>query len=316
MLRNRPLITLVLILFLALPGAYAQTLSPADSLAVFDANGKRIAAVQGTYRNRTSASLDHPLVILEMNGLLLAVGIFRDKFTGVGLNLLFESSDCSGKPWARNRKGQFGGVAVLPPIQIFRSTAFVADLSVPPQILTPGSRLQEDDNTCDPFFEPELHSVVPVLEFAGLFAQFTPPFSIQVEPGLGGPNGSGLAGPPNFPTLIRGGGSSSQVVVGAGDTALSINTSFNAPDGSLIETQSIAVPPNGTSSIDFEGGDLEFGSLGFAVEPPDGHLISTEIISLAGAPPLGVPPSPLCSAPDVRTGQEGNQSQRFKNTPG
>ncbi|MDA2929475.1 lamin tail domain-containing protein [Acidobacteria bacterium AH-259-O06] len=102
----------------------------------------------------------------------------------------------------------------------------------------------------------------------------------------------------NFPTLIRGGGSSSQVVVGAGDTALSIDSTFSAPDGSLIQTQSIEVPANGTSSIHFEGVDLEFGSLNLSIEPQDGHVIASEVISLAGTPPLGVAPAPLCDKPE------------------
>ena len=102
----------------------------------------------------------------------------------------------------------------------------------------------------------------------------------------------------NFPALIRGGGSSSQVVIGAGDTALSVDLSFYAPDGTLIEAQSTTVSPNGVSSIDFQGDELELGSLTLTVEPSDAHVLATEIISLLGVPPLGVPPSPLCTSPE------------------
>ena len=110
----------------------------------------------------------------------------------------------------------------------------------------------------------------------------------------------------NFPALIRGGGSSSQVVIGAGDTALSVDLSFYAPDGALIESQSTTVSPNGVSSIDFQGNDLELGSLTLTVEPSDAHVLATEIISLLGVPPLGVPPSPLCSSPEFLMVESGD----------
>ena len=50
--------------------------------------------------------------------------------------------------------------------------------------------------------------------------------------------------------------------------------------------------------MNFEGGDLEFGSLALAVDPPSAHVLSTEVISLVGAPSLGVLPSPLCTNPE------------------
>ena len=264
MLLKKTIVSLVLVLFLALPEAYAQNLSSADSVAVFDSTGKRVATVQ----EKTGRDAE---VFFQVDGLVLAMEAERDGLEG-SHSVVFVSADCSGQPWLEE-DGE-----IFAPNQLIQSTGefFVADRSVPPQMLDLNSE-RRDDGSCRSR-SPFSRSVFPVLEFPGLFAHFTPPFSVRVD------KAATPAGPPNFPALIRGAGSSSQVVVGAGDTALSVDSSFHAPDGSLLETQSIQVPANGASSIDFEGGDLEFGSLALAVEPPNAHVLSTEIISLVGAP--------------------------------
>ncbi len=278
MLTRKTLVSLVLGLLLALPAASAQTLSSADSAAIFDSAGKRVGAVQVGDENR---------VVLQVDGLLFAGEVERNGW-GSRNSRFFESADCSGQPLFRDSDRLFPDVHVEG-----ADTVLLADLSVPAQILVANSRANSEDS-CEPL-EAFEGTFLSTLEFPGLLAQFTPPFRVQVDTQS---QGGTSAGPPSFPTVLRGAGTSSQVVVGAGDTALSVDSSFRAPDGSLIETQSVMVPPNGALSIDFEGSDLEFGSLALAVDPPDAHILSTEIISLPGVSPLGVIPSPLCTRPE------------------
>jgi hypothetical protein len=268
----RTIVPLVLFLFLALPGA-AQTLSSADSLAVFDSTGKRIGALQGIDDGKVH-------IVLKMDGILLSLEMEPGQIKGIGGPVRFESDDCSGQPFIEDLGKLFPGT------EFVNGSVFVADFSVASRVVITFSSLSQSSGSCVNFFSQE--NFFPALEFPALLAQFTPPYSVQVD----------TRNQPNFPALIRGAGSSSQVVVGAGATALSVDSSFHAPDGSLITTQSITVPPNGAISIDFEGTDLESGSLALAVEPSEAHVLSTEIISLAGVPPLGVLPAPLCTKPE------------------
>lgn len=284
MLLSKTIVSLVLVMFLVLPRAYAQTLSSADFLAIFDSTGKRIGSLQGIDDSKTH-------VVLRMDGLLISLDMERDRFRGDG-SLSFVSADCSGQPLLGDDDKLFPTTYVIGST----GTLFVADRSVPPQTLVINSSTFDFEGSCRADDFPRERNVLPALEFPNLLAQFTPPFRVQAEQTPGG--GSGLAGPPNFPALIRGAGSSTQVVVGAGATALSVDSSFRATDGSLLEMQSVEVPPNGASAMTFEGGDLEFGSLALAVEPPNAHVLSTEVISLVGASSLGVLPSPLCTNPE------------------
>ncbi len=268
-------VTLVLCLALALPGA-AQILSSADSLAVVDATGKRVGALQGIDDGKVH-------IVLQKDGLLLSLEMEPGQIKGIGGPVRFESEDCSGQPYIEDLGKIFPGT------ETFNGTVFVADFSVTSRVVITLSSLSQSSGSCVKTFSQE--DFFPALEFPDLLAPFTSPYRVQVDT-------QNQAGPPSFPALIRGAGSSSQLVVGAGDTALSVDSSFHAPDGSLITTQSITVPPNGAVSIDFEGTDLESGSLVLAVDPSDAHVLSTEIISLAGVPSLGVLPAPLCTKPE------------------
>ncbi|MEE2839701.1 MAG: hypothetical protein VYC91_04150 [Acidobacteriota bacterium] len=279
----RTIVTLVLFLFMALPGT-AQTLSSADSLAVFDVTGKRVGALQGIDDGKV-------YIVLQKDGLLLSLEMEPGQIKGIGGPVRFESKDCSGQPYIEDLGKIFPGT------EFVNSTVFVADLSVPSRVVITFSSLNQSDGSCVKTFAQE--DFFPALEFPDLLAHITSPYRVQVDT-------QNQAGPPSFPALIRGAGSSSQLVVGAGDTAISIDSSFHAPDGSLITTQSITVPPNGTSLIDFEGTDLESGSLVLAVDPSDAHVLSTEIISLAGVPSLGVLPAPLCTRPEFLMKESSN----------
>ncbi len=210
---NRIIAALSLFLFLTT----AQTVSSADSLAVFDATGKRIGALQGIEGGKVH-------IVLQKDGIPLSFVIEPEQFTGSDGSVRFESTDCTGQPLIED-SGK-----ILPGTGIFTSTVYVADLSTASRVRIIFSSLSQSSASCVSSFSQG--AFFSALEFPNLLAQFTPPYRVQTE-----------SSSSNFPALIRGAGSLSQVVVGAGNTALSVDSSFHAPDGSLIETRSTTIPP-------------------------------------------------------------------------
>ena len=93
MLFNRTIVTLTLILF-ALSGASAQTLIPVDSLALFDANGKRIGAVQSHVSEESH-------VFFQVDGVFITLELEAGEFGGDARGQ--QSSSASRSPWLNFR---------------------------------------------------------------------------------------------------------------------------------------------------------------------------------------------------------------------
>ena len=142
-------------------------------------------------------------------------------------------------------------------------------------------------------FEGQLQfeSAVPIvafvghLDFAALCVSF-PEQPVQTSP-------SRVL---NLPSVVQAPGISTRLILGGVDIPFSANTTFSDQDGSEISSQSVDVPAHGTTSIDFSGGKgLKVGSLTLGIDPPEAHVLLTEVISLGNAPPIGVSSAPLCT---------------------
>ena len=111
----------------------------------------------------------------------------------------------------------------------------------------------------------------------------------------------------NLPSIIQGAGLSTRLILGAAERSYTANTIFSAQDGTEVITQSVDVPANGTTTIDFTGGaGLDVGSLRLGIDPADAHVLLTEVISLGGPPPIGVPSAPLCDTAEFLVVQSGD----------
>jgi hypothetical protein len=109
----------------------------------------------------------------------------------------------------------------------------------------------------------------------------------------------------DFPTAVRGGDSRTKILFvqsASPDTETFAAAVFRAQDGDVLETRSIVLTPNSTSSVIFSGeDDLEVGHIETLVSP---GVVATEVINLSipgvgDVPPIGVGPAPACEKPVI-----------------
>jgi len=177
------LYTLLLLMFFMRPVAFAQKLQRIEQLSVMDASGKKVGPLIGVNTlNRSGAGI----VALKVDGTNLAVAVYKDGFTAIGMNpasVVWESTDCSGKPylWGTSiNSSLFPQIAVgLPGNTIYLAENPTSQLlsirsisSAPVDELSPGGRSQ-----CA-VFQIQLRAI-PAKALVNLDDEFQPPFTVR-----------------------------------------------------------------------------------------------------------------------------------------
>lgn len=157
------------------PAGPPGSLGPAGGgLTVRDTVGTMVGSVTGLSYDGSQRVL--PNVVLQRNGLLVALLVHLDHFEGTGASLVFESPGCPlGSPLL---DGDFTTLILPATIEGPGSTVYVPDTSVAPLSgsMRGQSLLQAGQCFTFPF---DLVSAFPALPLVNLDTLFTPPFSIQ-----------------------------------------------------------------------------------------------------------------------------------------
>ena len=82
--------------------ASSQRVQPVQQLAVYDADGKRVAPVSaiGNIYGRNV-----PEVVLKLDDVLISLLVFRDGFLAMGSRVVWESTNCTGTPFLLSVQG-------------------------------------------------------------------------------------------------------------------------------------------------------------------------------------------------------------------
>ncbi len=169
-------IALVLLLVFSFSTAYGQSqIQPKANLAVFDANGQRVAPVYDT----TSSLLigGEPVIALEVDRVLLVLTVLKTHFIGRQAALAFETSDCSGTPFMET-----GPVTdpLIPGNLVWNNRAYVLQPGEPARTITLRSVVwvEPDIAECLPQ-EPYEITLAPAYQLIDLNQHYVPPFVLK-----------------------------------------------------------------------------------------------------------------------------------------
>ena len=143
-------------------------------LKVVDGVGTEIGSVTGLVVNGSQQVL--PVVVLQRNGVSVALLVFPDHFEGTGAALSYESLDCTGAPLLT---GPFDSLVLPATVEGPSSTVYVPDTSLKPQSVVVQSMSQLSGCVAIPMPGPPTPVLaLPAMPLVDLSALFSPPFRV------------------------------------------------------------------------------------------------------------------------------------------
>lgn len=165
MVPTRTFLLLSVLAFVIPSTAESQDINPLDQLVVLDGDNEVVGPVIALNDAFT------PAVAFEVDGKLAVLQVRRDGFFGLGGDLFFESSDCTGQPLLSPAT-----VAEIIPKGTIRppgSTVYIPNMIDKPVNTTTNSRLFEN-GSCDQ--RTSGGDWIRALQLVDLDERFTPPF--------------------------------------------------------------------------------------------------------------------------------------------
>ncbi len=200
----------------------AQTFKSVDALAVVDANGKKVGGVVWAFPDPDygqRASILTYEVVLEASGHMFRLHTgFTHRLEGEtrnqgldAVNILFESSDCSGVPYVIPDAGNAPEIVQLAILGPPGRTAYIPDPSATPKQIMPQSFGDNSTAECHVGKPTQLSSpvtAVRALPLLDLAKEFTPPVRIGAVSSTtasccGDCNGDGSVTPAELITAVN-----------------------------------------------------------------------------------------------------------------
>jgi FlxA-like protein len=152
----------------------------ANGPAVYDANGKQVGPIVSILTSGGPVVVAFRVGEHVMPLFVKRVGIGADE-TGTQNNLYFETTNCTGTPFALAQSS-----TILPRAIVAEpgSTVYFVDPFGPSHLITqrsflPGAGVGGQPGPCSAEAGPTVMTVVPVLPLLDLDTMFTPPFSVR-----------------------------------------------------------------------------------------------------------------------------------------
>jgi len=171
--------------------ARQRQVRPVREVTVVDSRGKVVGATLGGLGLNladeggisdigTPENKVNPIILLHVEGQLLAVNVARDRFYAANF-LYFDSEDCTGSPWVHFDAGS--RLPLLPRIAIALpgQTVYVEVDGAGPQPIPIQSRMR-DGRDCENVTFPIQNQYVRMQPLVDLSTVFPPPFSLRAVP--------------------------------------------------------------------------------------------------------------------------------------